>query len=114
MSKKITSDLLSKLRSSSIESRSDTKEEEYNLPEQTKKLIKTKRKSTPTGVSLYDNDLSLIRELQQFFFSNDKIDSSTSKVIRCALRLASSVAKENEYLLLSIHQEVENEDARKK
>ena len=114
-SKKISSSLLSELKNQSLNSnmeiKTQSKVEKYPLAEQKTKL---KKRSTPTGVSFYDSDLVLIRELQQFFFSKRKIDSSTSKMIRCALRLASSVLKDNEYMLLSIYQEVENEDIRRK
>ena len=105
------SDFLSELRNKSLESRSNTPKLHSQLPDQQKKILK--KKTTPVGVSFYDRDLSVIREVQHFFFSKGKTDSSVSKIIRCALRLASSTAKENEYLLLSIYQEVEDEDARK-
>jgi len=113
MSSKELSSSLKELRDLSLTERSTAsqhiKSKNNAIP---KNILKPHRISS--GVCLYQEDFSYIQELQKFLFLRNKKSFSRSFVIRCALRLASKMTKENDYLLLSIAQEVENEDARKK
>lgn len=107
MAKKISSSL-TELRNQALTSRAENTEE-YQLPDQPKvNKPEKKGRSSTRGISFYQNDEESIRKLQEFFFSKGKNLPDRSKILRVALRLTTNLIKENEYLLLSIYQEVEN------
>ena len=109
---------LTELRNQALLSRveqPEKKNEGYQLPDkQNDDQGEKQGRSSTRGISFYQTDEKFIRELQQFFFSKGKNLPNQSKVLRVALRLASSIVKDNEYLLLSLYQEVEGEDVRRK
>lgn len=124
MTKK-TSSSLTELRNKALVSRVKS-DDGYQLPDKEvieqplvkeeikKNILEKKGRSSTRGISFYETDEAFIRELQQFFFSKGKNLPNQSKVLRVALRLASTIAKENEYLLLSLYKEVEGQDVRRK
>ena len=101
---------LKELRDLSLTERST----KANLTKISNKGTENKPKRIASGVCLHQDDFSYVQELQKFLFLKKEKSFSRSFVIRCALRLASKVTNENDYLLLSISQEVEKEDLREK